>query len=449
MSGDHQSISRFSIAILQFREISRNGKWSSTELTRCCGCWTDRPASVSMFKDVPTQVWLLLAIAVTAYVPTLYVYRHFAHSPSRRDITQPPEDLSWRTSKQLVRSLAIITILAAFGTFIFTPAAVQFAKSPSFLPLLAVAGGGWALVTVAIGFSTGRIEPLVRGLNSVFERDSQPKRFWASMTWNGLLGLGCLWLAFKTNEQATWQPLEDRCYDLKNAYSPKEELSACNQLINARRRDDNIADLVAARGSSYFRNGDYRRAKIDYIHAISLNPNDSSSHYNLALIDQERGDIDGAVVHYSAAIRAHPENADAYYNRGKLMLQGDKTALALADFTRAHELRPKDPWPLAARGIVYVWKKDRARAKQDFAAVRVLDPSNPDMLRGEAKLSMDAGDMKSAVRRLTAALVRAPGDRPLLRMRAEAYRDLGKTEEADEDLDELWRLRMRSNQADR
>lgn len=402
-----------------------------------------------MFKQVPPQIWLLIAIGAAAYVPALYVYRHFVHSPSRRDITRPTEDLSWRTSSQLTRSLAILAALAGFAIFIFTPAASQFAHSPKFLPLLAAASGAWALVTVARGFSTGRIEPFSRGFNETYERVSQPKRFWASMTWNTLLGILCLWLAFEVNEQAIWQPLEDRCYDRNDSHSPQDELAACNELISKRGSDKDVAAFIAARGSAYYRLRDYPKAKVDYTRAVRLNPQDSSAHYNLGLVAEHFGDRERAATHYGDAIRVDPENADAYFRRGLIFLDGGKFDQALTDFTRTHELRPKDPWPLANRGMAYVWKKDKARAEQDFVTVRAVDPSNAVMLRGEALLSMMAGDRLAAVKSLTAALKSDPGNRFALRTRAAVYRELGKEKEADADLDEIWRLSMNPNDAKR
>lgn len=403
-----------------------------------------------MFPQVPVQGWLLLAFAAAAYAPARYVYRYIARSPSSRDITQPTEDLSWRTSGQLVRSLAILGTLAALSVFIFTAAAVQFASSPTFWPILMVACGAWALATVARGFSKGRVLPFAQGFYNTYERQSHPRRFWASMGWNALLGCLLLWLAFQMNEQAAVQALEDRCYHAKNAYSPQEELSACNQLIGERgRRDKDMASLVAARGSAYFRLGDYRHAMIDYTKAIRLDPDDSSSRFNLGLVDEQLGNKAGAIANYSAAIRAGADDADAYFNRGLILLDSGKLDEAVADLSRAHELKPNDPFPVANRGIAYAWKRDPARAKQDFAAARALDPSNTVMLRGEAILSMNAGDMQAAVRNLTAALKSEPGDRWTLRMRAKAYLQLGKEEESYADKDELWRLSKNSNDSGR
>ena len=82
-----------------------------------------------MFKQVPIQVWLLVAIVPSGFAWARYVFLYVAHSPARRDITKPPEDLSWRTTTKLYRSFAILASLIALSIFIFTPTAAAFAHA--------------------------------------------------------------------------------------------------------------------------------------------------------------------------------------------------------------------------------------------------------------------------------------------------------------------------------
>ena len=80
-----------------------------------------------MFDDVPTRAWLLLLIAIVAWMPMQYIVRHLAATAAQRDITQAPEDLSWRSTATLIKSVAAVMALAAFALFIFTPSAEAFA----------------------------------------------------------------------------------------------------------------------------------------------------------------------------------------------------------------------------------------------------------------------------------------------------------------------------------
>ncbi|WP_454885914.1 hypothetical protein [Sphingomonas oryzagri] len=189
-------------------------------------------------------------------------------------------EIGERSSRRFRLNLAIVLALGALAVFIFTPAAEQFARSPAFMPILMTACGGWALTTVWRGIVTGRIQPFAKGFYRTYERGAQPKRFWASLGWNAIFGCMCLWIAFKVNEQGA----DDRCYDSRNAYSAQEEMTACNRAIGGGKRDrGDMAALTEARGSAYYRLGDYRRALNDYTAAIQLGSQESSSFYNRAL----------------------------------------------------------------------------------------------------------------------------------------------------------------------
>ncbi len=337
----------------------------------------------------------------------------------------------------------MLAALAALAVFIFTDAAVAFARSPSFVPLLAAACGAYALVTVVRGLSTGRVEPLSKSFHNTYERASQPTRFWASMGWNTFLGGLLIWLAFQVFEDEPLQRLNSQCFDAYNTYAPMIELAACNHLIMKHKNNRDLARALAGRGSAYYRLGDYERAQADYTRAIRLDPQNSSSHHDLAHTAEQLGNIERATVEYGESIRVDPTNADSFLRRGVIFLNAGKLDRAVADLTRAHQLQPDNLWPLANRGITYALMKDNARAKQDFIAVRALDPSNYVMLRGEAVLSAEAGDDLAAVDLLTASLKRDPENDFAIGLRAQVYRRLGKFEKAKADEDELSRLTKR------
>lgn len=369
-----------------------------------------------MFDDVPVRVWLMIAIAVYAYPPAQYAVRHIANSPSRHDITQAPPDLSWRSSEQFTRSLIILGLLAALAIFIFTPVAADFAGSPIFLPLLFVAGGGWALSTVVRGVMSGSIAPLVRGIRNTYEREAHPKRFWASLIWNAAVGSLLLGTAYPAFNQAMFQADWDQCFD---AYSTTagSSRSACGALTTV--YDENI-----------------RRDEQDY-----------GSRYDRGRVHGQLGDMPQALEDFSAAIRLRPDDPDAYFSRGRILSETRKFDEAISDFSRAHELDPEDAWPLANRGIAYAWKQDQVRAEKDFAAAAAIDPANVVVMRGRGLLRMQEADLPGAVAYLSASLKREPDSIWALRMRAWNYRQMGESEKAQADEDKLLRLIQRETAA--
>ena len=400
-----------------------------------------------MFRQIPIQVWLLLSFGAAAFGPARYLFRYNAHSRSRRDITKPPEDLSWRTPEKLYASLAIVVGLAALSFFIFTPTAADFAQSPTFWPLLSAGIGAWALVSVAKGFATGKIMPFVRGATQTYERQTQPKRFWASMSWNAVLGSLMLGMSGFVLVEMPLQNLSDRCYNGRNVNTAQKVLAACNELIAKHRGDQEMASWLAWRGSAYYDLNDFKRARDDYDAAVRLDPKDAASYYNLGLLDERDANVAKAVDDYTRSIRVRPADGDTLLRRGNAFLNTGRFPEALSDFSRAHELNPKDMTSIADRGLTYVWMRDPTSAEKDFATVRTTDPANAIVLRGEALLCVGAGDLRGAVDKLTASLKSEPDNRWALRMRADMYSRLGEEEKYYDDKDALWRLSKVSNTA--
>ncbi len=363
-----------------------------------------------MFDDIPARFWLLLAIAIFAFAPARYVFRHVAHSPSRRDITQPAEDLSWRSPDLFAKCIALLVALAALAIFIFTPAAAAFAQSPQFLPILLLGLGGLALWSVIKGHRSGVIEPLVRGARWEFSRAEQPKRYWSSMAWNALLGGGMLVLGGMQFVEAPQQALRDRCRGWDKPGAASDALAACKQFL-AEHPEEDRANVLLSRGSAHYELGDYHRARADYAAAIRLDPGSSAAHFNLGLAHEELGRRDLAADNYAAAIRADPNNADAFKNRGLIFLNSARYDGAVADFTRAHDLEPTKLIHLANRGMAYAHKNDAARAARDFSVVRRTEPSHLIVLHGEAVLAIKRGDLPEARSLLEQALAQQPDDR--------------------------------------
>ena len=248
--------------------------------------------------------WLLLLIAIVAFQPALYVWRHMRHAPARRDITLPPQALDWRTPAQLRLNLLLLLGCLALAIFIFTPVAERWARSHSFWPMLAGVMSALALASVLRGLQVGRIEPLIRGVTQEYERSTQPKRFWVSVSWNAFVGTGLLAAAVLIDERSSI------CGDTGSAEAAEQAVATCTALLAEAQTDGKRADLFAARGSAHYTLNDYPRALEDYAEAIRLDPQDASSLYNRGLIFQDVADVWNAATEYEAAQRIDPKDED-------------------------------------------------------------------------------------------------------------------------------------------
>ena len=356
--------------------------------------------SGSGLPAISPQVWLAIALTIGAIAPARYVWRHVTHSGTPRDITQPPEDLSWKSPSLLYRNAAILALLIAFGIVIFTPQAHAFAKSNWFLPGLFAAFGTYAAGTLVPGWRDGKIQPLVRGVYTAFERDTQPKRYWASLAWNALLGIGFL----VSSVAMTGDNFTPRCDDpdTDDVVTLGKALAACDASARKPGRDTaERADTFAARGRIEQRLGSYPEAIRAYSSALALDPRDSYSLYNRGWLLLSEGKFDAAIADFDASLALRPDNADAYRDRGYAHLNLHHDALA-----------------------------DR-----DFAALGSREPLPPYLLAQRADFAIERGDYDLAVTLASDALERDSKNTHALRLRGEAYWKQGKEalSQADDD----------------
>lgn len=312
-----------------------------------------------MFDDVPVRVWLLIAIAVFAFPHARYLHLHITHSPSRRDITQPVGDLSWRTPGQLTRALGFLGFLVGLAVFIFTPTAEDFARSPRFWPIVMAALGAFALVTVPIGFATGRIEPFIRGASKTYERYEHPKRFWASMAWNAALGSLLLWFGYQESEDAEVRALADACHYDGKPYSPLVIRTVCDELIGRRPND---ADAYLSRGLIFLEGLAYDEAVADFTRAHELSPKDP---WPLA-------------------------------NRGLTFAWQTKESLAERDLKAARVIDPSNPVALRGEAVVRMKAGDAQGAVDRLTESMRRDPDNLWTLRTRAELNWEIGNFEES-----------------------------------------------------
>jgi tetratricopeptide (TPR) repeat protein len=305
-----------------------------------------------MFDQVPVRVWLLIAIGAIAFTPARYVYRYIVHSPAGRDITKPAPDLSWRDSSQFVRNLGILAGLLGLAIFIFTPTADQFARSPRFWPILMAAFGAWALLSVAKGFVTGGIQPFIKGIYGTYDRDTQTKRFWASMAWNAALGTLFIWIALGLNEDTSAEITAAEC---RNANLLKDRRLACDEVIR-------------------------------------LRPNDADGYFDRGLMSLNSYAFDEAIADFTRAHELDPKDPWPIANRGIAFAWKKDRANAEKDFEAVRVMDPSNPVMLRGEALVRMNAGDLRGAAERLTASMVRDPDNLWALRTRSEVYSELGE---------------------------------------------------------
>jgi tetratricopeptide (TPR) repeat protein len=68
------------------------------------------------------------------------------------------------------------------------------------------------------------------------------------------------------------------------------------------------------------------------LEAATINPRDSSAHYNLGLIHQNRGELDQARERFQRAIEIDPDEVDAHYQLGRIARAQNRLGEAIGHF---------------------------------------------------------------------------------------------------------------------
>lgn len=126
------------------------------------------------------------------------------------------------------------------------------------------------------------------------------------------------------------------------------------------------SNIAAAR----MRAGDFARARLDLEAALAMNPDDSSSWFNLGLCELYAGNTHAAVDALERALACDPTLAIAHARLGEIHRDAGELNLALDHFTKALNLRRDLHQTYADRAEVWMRLGNRERVQADVEACR-------------------------------------------------------------------------------
>jgi tetratricopeptide (TPR) repeat protein len=137
--------------------------------------------------------------------------------------------------------------------------------------------------------------------------------------------------------------------------------------------------LVRGYVSGMLRSQRARESFKQNLEASTLNPADSSAHYNLALIHQQRGELEAARERFEKAIAIDAEEIDAHYQLGRIALQQKQFADAVRHFEQVVSRDPShsqnEIWREVGATYIAAEQFDDARdALERFLEKRPSDP---------------------------------------------------------------------------
>lgn len=90
--------------------------------------------------------------------------------------------------------------------------------------------------------------------------------------------------------------------------------------------------LLRDRMDDFMRSHQARQAFRQNLENATLNPADASSHYNLGLLYQQRGELDAAVNSFRRAVEIDPSETDAHYQLGRIAREQGRLDEAVKHF---------------------------------------------------------------------------------------------------------------------
>lgn len=137
--------------------------------------------------------------------------------------------------------------------------------------------------------------------------------------------------------------------------------------------------LVRGYVSGMLRSQRARESFKQNLEAATLNPADSSAHYNLGLIHQQRGELEAARERFEKAIAIDAEEIDAHYQLGRIARQEKRYADAVQHFEQVVSRDPShsqnEIWREVGATYVAAEQFDDARdALERFLEKRPSDP---------------------------------------------------------------------------
>jgi protein O-mannosyl-transferase len=161
-------------------------------------------------------------------------------------------------------------------------------------------------------------------------------------------------------------------------------------------------------GVTLNRMGRTEEAASHYLEAIRINPNFSSSQYNLANYYAARGDKEEAYRHYQEAIRIRPDYANAYNNLGVLLASQRRFDEAASQYEKALRIEPANAGFHYNYGVALANQSRLSEAAGQFREAIALRPSYAEAHNDFGKVLMMEGKPAEAASHFREALWAKP-----------------------------------------
>jgi tetratricopeptide (TPR) repeat protein len=174
-------------------------------------------------------------------------------------------------------------------------------------------------------------------------------------------------------------------------------------------------------GVAYFKTGDSKQAQEQLTRARDLNPNDSATHFDLALVLLGKQAYPGAADELEASIKLNPSNALAHVFLGRAYLNSNRSLQAIDEFKTALKLDPAIKLGHYHLGFAYFSLGRNEEAITEYKEEVRRSGENPAVIYALGHSLLASGKYEEAVTNLQRGTELAPRD-------PDVWYDLGKAQ---------------------
>jgi choline-sulfatase len=118
----------------------------------------------------------------------------------------------------------------------------------------------------------------------------------------------------------------------------------------------------------------YGEARSEFLHLLTVAPDDYTAHFNLGVLAAMQSKWDGAASQLKAALKTEPDSPEALNTLGSIYLRQGNLKQAEAEFAEAIKFSPKFAWAHYNLGLVFQHEGRVKEAEQQFRQALAADP---------------------------------------------------------------------------
>ncbi|MGH7773013.1 MAG: tetratricopeptide repeat protein [Candidatus Binatia bacterium] len=153
-------------------------------------------------------------------------------------------------------------------------------------------------------------------------------------------------------------------------------------------------------------------------YAVTVSPESSTVHYNLAFLLHKRGELQEAMEHYRQALQINPIASDAHNNLGNVLAQRGELEKAMEHYRQALQINPSYTQAYNNLGNALAQRGELDEAIKNYRQALQINPAAADSHYNLGGVLAQRGELEEAIKHYREALKLSPAD-------SEIHFDLG------------------------